>query len=76
MKRALATLAGLAAAATVAASPANAQTAPSCVPGTIAKDKISFQLYNFLIPVFGAFPIGNGQYFPPGGTPNTPGRVV
>ena len=67
---------GLAAtAAVVAAPPASAQTAPSCLPGTIAKDKISFQLYNFLIPVFGAFPIGNGQYFPPGGTPNTPEQM-
>jgi sugar phosphate isomerase/epimerase len=77
VKRVRATLAaGLAAAATVvAASPASAQTAPSCVPGTIAKDKISFQLYNFLIPVFGAFPLGDGTFFPPGGTPNTPEQM-
>ena len=67
-------LAGLAAAgmaATVIAAPATAgaQTAPI---GTIPKEKISFQLYNFLIPVFGAFPLGDGTFFPPGGTPNTP----
>jgi sugar phosphate isomerase/epimerase len=54
------------AAGMVAAAPAGAQT------GTIPKEKISFQLYNFLVPVFGAFPVGDGQYFPPGGTPNSP----
>ena len=57
-------VAGLATAA-IAAPSANAQ-------GTIPKEKISFQLYNFLIPVFGAFPLGDGTFFPPGGTPNTP----
>ncbi|MDA0173769.1 hypothetical protein OJ998_32005 [Solirubrobacter taibaiensis] len=51
--------------AAIAAPSANAQ-------GTIPKEKISFQLYNFLIPVFGAFPLGDGTFFPPGGTPNTP----
>ena len=57
-------VAGLATAA-IAAPSANAQ-------GTIPKEKISFQLYNFLIPVFGAFPLGDGTFFPPGGTPNSP----
>jgi sugar phosphate isomerase/epimerase len=64
------TAAGMAAVA-VAASPAAAQTAPGCVPGTIPKDKISFQLYNFLLPVFGSIPIGPGQTFPPNTPPNT-----
>ncbi len=66
------------AAAVIAAPPASAQTAPSSCPGvvgTIPKDKISFQLFNFLVPVFGAFPVGGGQYFPPGGTPNTPEQM-
>jgi len=55
------------AAAAIAAPGASAQ-------GTIPKDKISFQLYNFLIPVFGAFPLGDGTFFPPGGTPNSPAQ--
>jgi sugar phosphate isomerase/epimerase len=64
----------LVASAVIAATPAHAQTPAPC-NGTIPKDKISFQLYNYLIPVFGAIPIGNGQYFPPGGTPNTPEQM-
>src|SRR4051794_26068592 len=63
------------AATVIAAPPAGAQTTPASCPGvvgTIPKDKISFQLFNFLVPVFGAFPLGDGTFFPPGGTPNTP----
>jgi sugar phosphate isomerase/epimerase len=56
-----------------AAAVATALAAPAAhAQGTIPKDKISFQLYNFLVPVFGAFPLGDGTFFPPGGTPNTP----
>ena len=73
MKNVRSKLAGLTAiglAATVAAAPATAGAqAPT---GMIPKEKISFQLYNFLIPVFGAFPLGDGTFFPPGGTPNNP----
>ena len=65
-----AAVAGVAAAAIVAPS-ANAQTAPK---GMIPKDKISFQLYNFLVPVFGGIDFGGGNIFPPGGTPNTPAQ--
>src|SRR6478752_7424174 len=67
MRRFVAIAAAGLAAAVVAASPAKAE-------GTIPKDKISFQLYNFLIPVFGAFPLGDGTFFPPGGTPNSPAQ--
>ncbi|MDA0138800.1 hypothetical protein OJ962_14960 [Solirubrobacter sp. CPCC 204708] len=66
-----AAVAGLAAAAIVAPS-AGAQTEPT---GMIPKEKISFQLYNFLVPVFGAIDFGGGNYFPPGGTPNTPAQM-
>ena len=62
------------AAAVIAATPARAQTPAPC-PGTIPKDKISFQLFNFLVPVFGAIPLGDGTFFPPGGTPNTPAQM-
>jgi sugar phosphate isomerase/epimerase len=68
-------LATLVASAVIATSPAGAQSTPAPCNGTIPKDKISFQLYNYLVPVFGAIPIGNGQYFPPGGTPNTPEQM-
>jgi len=61
--------AGMAATVIAAPATAGAQSAPT---GMIPKDKISFQLYNFLIPVFGAFPLGDGTFFPPGGTPNSP----
>jgi len=59
------------ASAVIAATPAHAQTPAPC-NGTIPKDKISFQLFNFLVPIIGAFPLGDGTFFPPGGTPNTP----
>ena len=72
----LAAVAAAGLAATVIAAPsASAQAVPSCPPGTIPKDKISFQLYNFLIPVFGAFPLGDGTFFPPGATPNSPEQM-
>ena len=46
-----------------------------CAGHRSPKEKISFQLYNFLVPVFGAFPLGGGTFFPPGGTPNTPEQM-
>ena len=74
MKRLIGAAVAAMAAAVLVAPPAGAQ-APAQCPGTIPKDKISFQLYNFLIPVFGAFPLGDGTFFPPGGTPNTPEQM-
>ena len=76
-KSLLATAVAGMAATVIAAPPAGAKTAPASCPGvvgTVPKDKISFQLYNFLVPVFGAFPLGDGTFFPPGGTPNTPAQ--
>lgn len=67
------------AAAVIAAPPAGAQTAPACnsALGTIPKDKISFQLWSFVLPIFGSIALppeyGGGTY-PPNTPPNTPAQ--